>query len=213
MGTAIRVNKEWLEFAFWTAGANWLTWHADFEFAGDVAHLPVLQHHDRYRHFIKSYGLLRGKTYVQRCLLRRKLYKSKAFRIAVIDETGIGIEKLACLLRKQNLVSSVERSFLSKLAAFAKPASFVAWDRFARRGVSTLTGGPKNGDYQTYADYLRGVNRLLNDPLGEDIQCFLKNRKLPTDNRDAFVRRVIDVYLMVQGGRWSTELRQLNHRG
>ena len=200
------VNEQWLEFAFWMAGANWLTWRADFEFEDDVARLPVLQRQDRYRVFIKSYSLLRYYTSEERNSLRQRLYDSNDFRTAVAANDGTAIDDLAHRLRAEFPDFDVERSFLSKLAAFAKPTSFIAWDRFARRGVAALANGPTNGNYQTYSAYLMSVNGVLAGQLGQSIQAFINDKRLPTQNREAFVRRVLDVYLMAKGGRWATEL-------
>jgi hypothetical protein len=200
------VNERWLKFAFWSAGANWLKWRADFEFEGNADQLPVLQHQDRYRAFIKDYSLLRYYTGDEREALRTRLSHPPSFQTAVDQPNGQGIDALAQGLREEFPAFDTERSFLSKLAAFARPETFVAWDRFARKGVARQNSGPANGNYQSYADYLRAVRQVLSAELGREIRQFVEQAPCIPAEQECFVLRVLDVYLMILGGRWSTEL-------
>lgn len=200
------VNNRWLKFAFWTAGANWLKWREDFEFKGDMAKLPVLVEEERHLVFTNSYGLLRYWKSKKRNELRSYLRKSKTFKLALTKKDGRGVEELREDIKKKYPKRPIGRSYISKLMAFADPASFIAWDRFARKGVVNLTGGPKNGGYASYADYLAAVNTILHGEIGDAIRNVIKKNRVPTQNHRAFELRVLDVYLMVCGGRWSTEL-------
>ncbi len=197
-----------LTFALWTAGANWCRWAADFEHKGDCAELPVLAHNERYRAFVSEYSLLRYYTLDEREQLRQKLYRSNAFKNALKPADGNGIDELAIQLTEEYPGFDTERSFISKLAAFARPDTFVAWDRFARIGLSAVTNGPAKGNYRSYSEYLSAANGLQSAELGRKIDKYLDRSSLPTDNRNAFRRRVLDVFLMVRGGRWQHQLRR-----
>ena len=207
------LNERWLKLAYWNAGENWMMWAEDFEFIYNTArlnpahlnpaHLPVLANHDRYHAFIKTYNLLRYNTTVQRNAIREYLHNGDDFSEAVNDPTGEHIDNLADALQEQFPYLNLERSLLSKLAMLAMPHSFLPWDRFARKGLAILAHGRAGGNFNTYADYLQNANNFLND-VHHEIEKFLICRPIPTDNdnRQAFIRRIFDGYLMIQGGRW-----------
>ena len=90
------------------------------------------------------------------------------------------------------------RSFLSKIAAFARPDVFIAYDSYARKGLVNLRVVEREpDDYQTY---LKAV-RKLSSKIGKDIEKHLEGRSLPTGNGKAHQLRILDVHLMLVGGR------------
>jgi hypothetical protein len=190
------------------AGSNWLLWKADYEFSGPPEEMPVLVKTDRYRAFVKSYSVLRYLPNDERETLRRRLCGARDFGEMTRRADGGGVDELAQRLNGEYPAFEIQRSFLSKLAAFARPDSFVAWDRFARRGVAALTNGPTSGNYHSYSLYLKAVNSTWEGELGHQVRQFLTDRQIPAMEQDggAFSRRVLDCYLMICGGRWSTEL-------
>ena len=196
-----------IEFAFWTAGSNWLMWRADFEFPGPHERMPVLADQERFSSFITEYRLLQGQTSERREELRQRLLGAFDFREMTKQDDGNGIDTMAHRLSEEFPGLGVQRSFLSKLAAFARPECFIAWDQFAREGVANLTEGPAHGKYATYSDYLAAINTAWEGEHGHRIRKFVDKKRTPTQQpNDAFSRRVFDVYLMIEGGRWSPPL-------
>lgn len=206
MNGAIPISEQELRFAFWKAGANWLDWLEDFEFKGNLSELPVLARRDRYVRFIREYNLLRYCTGERRESLRLRLHGSDDLPGAMEASDGSGVDELAEKLRLEIPGFGTQRSLISKVAAFARPATFIAWDGFARRGLAVMTSGPADGNYRNYSEYLHAANGVVVGEMGTNIRTFLANNKAPTQALDAFVRRMLDVCLMVRGGRWAGQL-------
>lgn len=198
----ISLSLQSLEYAYWTAGANWKQWEDDFEFSGPANQLPVLCSPDRFYSFTKEYSVLRYRKKSERDDLRSWLNQSERFLEALQDPEGQGIECLAEEIRCHFPKFNTERSCISKLASFARPANFVPWDRYARIGTSQLTSGPNEGAYKSYPPYLKSMNKVIHGALGTRVKIFLEDKEIPTHFHEAFVVRVIDVVLMIRGGRW-----------
>jgi len=206
------ISSEWLQFAYWMAGANWMTWRRDYEFEPldsgiRFSQMPVLANGERYDAFVGNYSLLHGVQGTLRDELRQRLHLNPDFDHAVDAIDGSGIDVLARELRAEFQLKcprfGFQRSFLSKLAAFARPDVFVAWDEFARKGVARCTGRRRDA---SYAEYLTSVNGIWDD-VKPRILNFLSDKNVPTQRHDtAFPRRVLDVCLMLYGGRWRVEL-------
>jgi hypothetical protein len=194
------VDKLRLNFAFWTAGANWLCWKNDFEHSGRSSYMPVLANQERYEAFLSEYSALRGVSQNNRAALRTRLYQAQDFDSMIQKKSGLGIDELAESLRANY---GLRLSFISKLAAFAQPETFIAWDIFARGGVAILRERAEGYKYQSYCDYLADVNQVWQEKLRVPIRDFLSDKKIPANApRKAFQRRMLDVYLMLEGGRW-----------
>ena len=195
------------------ADDNWKVWQKDFEFDGDHARIPTLS--DRYRFccFCRDYSLIRHSSSSVVESVRRALCDSDEFRQVVQDTNGGALDKLAEQLPRRVPGIETERSLLSKLAAFARPDEFIAWDTFAQRGVHYLArraeyppappGVPlrspkKSAPYRTYADYLSDVRTLLDGASGNEIRDFVGDQGTRTKG---FVLRVLDCCLMIVGGR------------
>lgn len=200
------MDEEILNTAIWIAGANWMLWRADFEHQGAVTQIPVLIDPQRFGRFRKEYSLLKFRTDEFCEQLRTELCDADEFGQAVVDPTGAELEELASTLSQNYAAANLgmQRSFLSKLAAFANPAIFAPWDRFARLGL-----GFQLNNQMTYPQYLNAVNEFANGPEGTEISGRLDEiDAYPTDNQDGFQRRVMDVYLMIRGGRWADQIVQ-----
>ena len=81
-------------------------------------------------------------------------------------------------------------------------AQFIAWDRFAKKGVNIALGRSATFTFNSYSDYLADVDLLWNGKLGRQIREFVQSHASnQAENLPGFVRRVLDVYLMMLGGR------------
>lgn len=92
---------------------------------------------------------------------------------------------------------------LSKVAAFVRPDRFVAWDRYAKKGVNIVLGHRASSPFRAYADYLAAFDEAWKGQAGTQIRDYL-TRVGATDaveSEPRFLRRVLDVYLMECGGR------------
>ena len=201
-------NPRIMNFAFLSAGANWMQWLADFTFVGEPQCLPVLRDENRFATFCKEYRPL-NRVKLETCEeMRQRLLGATEFREAVADDSGAGIDSLARRLKDEFDLRGGPRSFVSKLAAFARPSCFVAWDRFARDGVARVLYARQRSAHTHYRCFLNDFNELWNNPdLGREFRAYVSPNLLailPSD--DAFGRRMLDVYLMTVGGRWETDL-------
>lgn len=195
------------------ADKNWTEWQEDFEYNGAYERLPVLQEPYRFCRFCRDYSLMRyaDSNVVEK--VRTLLFGRELFRSVVEDETGANLDALADDLPKRIPEVDAERSMLSKLAAFARPDKFIAYDRFARRGAhyfvnrsrypqvalgALLRSPRKSAPYRTYVDYLRDVNTVSGSEAGDQVR-----NSVGADSRgNGFVLRVLDCCLMMVGNRW-----------
>lgn len=91
------------------------------------------------------------------------------------------------------------QSALSKVATFVQPEWFTAYDYYASSGLNLIIGRSKSAFFPSYASYLADFNAAWNGPHGERIREIIK----PVTSVQAeprFQRRVLDLYLMVEGG-------------
>jgi hypothetical protein len=126
---------------------------------------------------------------------------------AIQDDTGRSLDKFEENLRSEfgthngrNRIISV----LSKVAAFLRPERFVAWDRYAKRGVNIVLGRTAAVQFDTYADYLAMFDEAWSGQPGQEIRDYVRNNvaESAVESQVRFLRRVLDVYLMKCGGRW-----------
>ena len=203
MLTFVLMNDNWIRFAYWAAASNWELWREDFEFRGNIKGLPVLKNPTRYEQFLREYASLRGTARHEAETLKSwLLIHPNHLNKAIQSADGTGIDDLANHLRQEfPSLGGRQISFVSKLAVFARPGVFIAWDQYARKGVAKLTGGRRDGNYPSYCDYLKAVDTLWNGDLGRTIWAYIAKKPIPTRQRVAFALRVFDIYLMIQGGR------------
>ncbi len=198
-----RPSESELEVAAFVAARNWENWRCCFETPAEQ--LPIYTCQDLFRKFVKEYGLLQGETRESREQLRDWMTKGDRVNKMIGSNSGSGVESLLREMQRDGF--RCHRSFLSKVAAFSQPHIFVAYDRFARRGLVNLkivTRQPNE-----YVTYLKAVRKLYVE-IEKDIKEHLEGRTLPTNNETAFHLRVLDVYLMLSGNReipiWSGDL-------
>ena len=200
------INQRWLEVAFWIAGANWIMWRSDFEYVGPYNQMPVLADQDRFLTFVSEYSLFQRQTEAAR-LCARTAIMAYNLHLAFGDSTGIQIDLLAQNLQASGGTLNEEPSLLSKLAAFAEPSRFNAYDGSARKGLRKWTPGFRRGNQSEYQTHCTRIDVALAGALGQRIGAYLAAHTPPTTDVPGFTRRVLDVYLMIEGGRWSTVLQ------
>lgn len=193
------INPRWLDVAFWMASANWVMWQRDFNYVGPYKKIPVLRIHNRFLSFVVEYNLFQRQDVDARLDALRAIVASNLM-LAFADPAGYGIDRLALNLKASGGTVKIELSLLSKLAAFCKPADFNAYDQTARKGLVMWTTG---GGLSDYAAYCSRINVALSGPLGLAIVSYLTKKTPPTQNILGFARRMLDVYLMIEGRRWS----------
>ena len=198
-----------IDAAIWIAGAAWADWKDCFEATAEGRTLPVLHDPQRYKEFLKQYRVLRAANQRRRNQIRVKLTNSKHFNTLVAESQIALVDQVVENLANAYPGLGRQRSFVSKVAAFARPECFVAYDQYASRGAALLCDGPRNGDYKSYELYMTDVN-LIRDRAQSQIQHHLTNLLKDTSpflgagrRQRAFELRVLDGVLMMVGGRWS----------
>jgi hypothetical protein len=190
------------------ARQNWEQWRDVFEHGGPISQNPVLANSTRFRSFLADYYAGRTIRKGKHDELRLVLLNSKEFEAATRDGSGQSIDKIELVLRPsfgskdgKNRLTSV----LSKLAAFFNPERFVAWDRFAKRGLNIVKHRSASSQFKTYSEYLSAFDTVWEAKEGKDIRDFLDNGGAQNNvEREArFQRRILDMYLMECGGRWT----------
>lgn len=190
------------EQLFEIARENWCKWRDVWEHTGPTNTNPVLSDLKRFQAFLSEYSVYRtiaaGKAdELRKCLVRR---------IAKISDAH-GIDRMEKDLRNKfgarngrNHIISV----LSKVAAFVRPETFVAWDRFAKRGINLECQRSASAAFTNYAQYLAEFDAIWNGNLGREIRKSSKsNARFPVELEGRFLRRVLDLSLSNRGGRWS----------
>ena len=190
------------------AKANWQNWINVFEHQGAIEQNPLLTSSEIFKKFLGEYNVHRtiraGKSDEF-----RKVFNSVDLRLAekLNDSSGRCIDELEDLLRWDFGTMNGKRgikSVISKIAAFLCPEKFVAWDKFARKGIACVRYSKSTHTYNAYADYLADVNFLLNEKMQYDLldACQKNYPTQYSSESKRFQRRVLDVYLMRTGGRW-----------
>ena len=189
------------------ARKNWEDWREVFEHDGPINENPVLSDKVRFASFCAEYSVHRTIRKGRQNQFREALIRSSTFSKAIRDDTGHSLDRLERHLRPKfgskegkNRLTSV----LSKVAAFVRPERFVAWDRFARAGLNTVLCRPLSCPFKTYSNYLSDFDSVWNGQLGKQIRHYgAKHAHAEVEGEDRFLRRVLDIYLMKCGGRWS----------
>jgi hypothetical protein len=200
-------DEKRIQKSIWTARKNWRNWKNVFEHRGAISDNPLLADPKTFRKFCAEYSVGRTIRKGTRDSLRAELASSTRFSNAIHDKSGQALDKCESHLRKRFGTYDGTRcmiSALSKVAAFVKPERFVAWDRYARKGLNIVLGRSASAPFESYAEYLGALNEAWNDGLGEQIKaCLEGDRSHSADElKGRFLRRVLDVHLMRRGGRW-----------
>lgn len=221
----VRIPVRIIDIAVLMAAANWAQWRRDFEHRGHVSSLPVLRDRARHTAFLQQYGVLRGVPDRVRERMRMRLPTMPEFKQAFHDCTGQSLDNLVSCFPRQfkwgygNKKSMGEElSYASKLASFARPSCFVAWDRFARIGASRLMAEQirqEQGGFTDYASYLWNVNKLWEGEVGHQIRerqrGHWRNRLPPVPaDKPRFGKRILDHVMMIAGGRWKATVGPLH---
>jgi hypothetical protein len=195
------------EFEISVAKANWLRWQAIFEHAGTARDNPLLAQSDLFEQFVKEYSVRRTIRRGTRETLRLKLIRPDYdLEGMIIDCSGRALDVHETALRKDfgtKLGWRSMRSAVSKVAAFLAPGTFVAWDKYARQGLNQYLGRARSSKFDTYTSYLAELNSLSSSSLGDDIRQACRGN-YPSEfaaSGERFHRRVLDVHLMLKGGR------------
>jgi hypothetical protein len=193
-------DRTWLEISFRMACHNWERWRNDYEAAGEFRNLPVLTYPERFRSFWKEYSVLQGVR-LPRDRVRAWLTEKRDSTVDVCEGAAQSVDRLkdelAMFLHGEGERNCNHLSFVSKLAAFARPEVFVAKDSNATHGL--LAYNEAAGD--TYEAYMAAVNAVFDGELGGAIRQYADDLNHPGTDA-AFSRRMMDVYLMLEGGRW-----------
>jgi hypothetical protein len=204
-GPYIFENSE-ISGAMKIARKNWADWRDVFEHRGPIAKNPILADGETFRRFCAEYYVNRAIRKGFRERLRKELLGSSKFCIAINSGRPDDLDKLEKDLRRRFGSKSGKNrltSALSKLATFVRPARFVAWDRFAKRGLNSVLGRGPLSYFRTYSAYLADFDKILRGPVKRRIKRILsKGPHTRAEFNERFLRRVLDVLLMKCGGRW-----------
>jgi hypothetical protein len=195
------IDDDAIEAALPIACKNWRDWRPEFEHGG---HPLLAEPGTRFGTFCREYSVGRTIRAGTRCDFRRRLVAQ--LEAAIGDDTGHALDALEDDLRpdfgthggKSRLVS-----VLSKVAAFARPERFVAWDRYAKKGLNSVLGRPPSARFHTYAEYLAAFDCAWNGQPGQRIRDYLMRHgtQEAIEKEPRFQRRILDVCLMRLGGR------------
>jgi hypothetical protein len=191
------------DLSLYYAASNWNDWKDDYE-SGMLEQIPVLASDERFKRFCTEYKVHRTIKKNTGQKFRKEL--QSAIREIVSDESGKRIDSFE--KNNRRLFSSLGAharmiSVISKVAAFARPETFLAWDRYARDGVKIGVRQATSCDFLTYSEYLGKANDLWEESGKGLIVERLRYTKFnpPSKSNVAFLRRVFDVALMRLGGR------------
>jgi hypothetical protein len=201
------VNDALIKKSIRVARKNWNEWRDVFEHSGPISSNPLLSCQDKFALFCKDYSVHRTIRGGKQNKFRSALQKSPQFKAAIRAGTGQALGKIENKLRLRFGTKSGRNhmiSVFSKVAAFLRPERFVAWDRFARKGLIRVLGpARKSYPLNTYSEYLAAFNHVWEGQLGKRIKEHLKGvaRRGEVESQSRFQRRVLDGYLMKCGGR------------
>ncbi len=197
-------NNDQVKQAIREAQKIWNDWRDVFEHTGCLNTNPILADSGRFRFFCKEWSVartLRAQTSDGfRCWLR----ESQEFATALDDYTGCALDQLHTNVLQVRFGTRGGkrgvRSALSKVATFIRPASFTAWDKYACSGLNVVIGRSKSSSFASYAEYLSRFNDVWNGPHGERICEMINPIGEPIQAEPRFQRRILDLYLMIEGG-------------
>jgi hypothetical protein len=190
------------------AHGNWNKWRDVFEHGTPFCTSPLLTDRARFAAFCKEYSVGRTIRKGTQNDFRLALCEPP-FSKALCDDSGGALDTIEEEMKKQfgthngsNRIVSV----LSKVAAFVRPERFVAWDRYAKRGVNALRGRALSAGFKNYAAYLKEFDEIWIGRTGQQIRDHaMRTGARHCETEPRFLRRVLDVYLMKRGGRtWTS---------
>lgn len=197
---------------------NWRAWQQVFEHHPPET-TPLLKNPDTFRAFIDEYSV--GRTIRKGTIDKLRETLAEVRTLAFLsDPSGKALDETDIRLRRRFGTMDGRRglrSLLSKVAAFLKPNTFIAFDKYAlvgvrrvrRNMVKELKAQGKaipaalSGKIDSYSDYLVLMNEILTGPLGVEIKkaCVGHYPSNVAAKGSRFHRRVLDIYLSRIGGR------------
>jgi hypothetical protein len=201
------VNPSDADKALSIAAENWRDWSDVFGHIGPAMDNPILTSRVHFGCFLWEYNVGRTIKSADARRLQRALREDESFQAAVMNDDE---ERLADAVRRHSMNFSAKRSdgglrsLLSKVAAFCNPGAFIAWDRFARRGLSRLIHGKDSRFESSLPDYQRAArsaaagDTILADGSAEKIVAKANEVGAPIP---AFRLRVLDAAAMEVGRR------------
>jgi hypothetical protein len=202
------------ELAIHFASLNWIMWQDVWEHDGPAFDSPIFDpgienvDDSRFLEFVSEYSVLRYFTIDERQSIRGFVRSQDRIDVLVGNPDGSGIPALADAIFDE-FGPDRQESFASKLAAFLNPEVFVASDRFSRRGVYNYInhygdGGVTHAALDCYQTYLEYVNHIwaAEWPAIELGLANIQGLAEVDHGNIGFQRRILDVLLMLNGGRW-----------
>lgn len=195
------ISNQDIQICICRAAVNWDEWRDCFEHSGNVTTLPVLLDSTRFGSFCSKYGLRWIGNFSQRECFRKAICKSQDFIDGINDQCAERLAEAMDNVRDSN--EKRQMSAISKLAAFAAPGHYVAYDNFSRKGLAKVANVSATA-LESYPVYLENVMNQLDGNIGKRLREQLaKHPSAPKAKfREAFLRRVVDCVLMTEGGRW-----------
>jgi hypothetical protein len=188
------------------ARGNWGSWRDVFEHSGPTSENPLLASPKRFASFCKEYSVIRTIRAGKHDEFLSTLRDSSQFKDAIDDDSGGTLDSLENELRRDFGTHDGTRrmvSVISKVAAFVRPERFVAWDKYAKKGVNIVLRRPASSSFSNYAEYLRAFEQVWDGEAGQQIRDYLTsvNTSFAVETEPRFQRRILDVHLMKCGGR------------
>lgn len=199
------LSEQDIQSSLKTARRNWNNWRNVYEYAGSVRTNPLLSEPGRrFAQFCKEYSVHRTIRAGTQNEFRLTLIEM--LPAAIRDDSGQTLDQLECRVRPSFGTHNGTRrmiSVISKVAAFVRPEKFVAWDRYAKKGLNVVFGRTPNASFESYADYLQTFGEVWSGELGDRIRRYMRKlgAKSTIEKEAQFQRRVLDVALMKCGGR------------
>lgn len=197
------VSKKEIQLSIYRAVLNWHEWSDCFEHKGPMKDLPVFSNPTRLRNFTHEYGLRWLGDEFQRAKFAADVLANANFIKAIQQYDGIALDKVINEVHSYD--NKRHQSAISKLAAFAAPNYFIAYDKYSRQGMNLLQFRNK-GLEGSYAEYRLDVDKILSEEIGSSILVEMKKHGdvyiNQISNQKAFQLRVLDNVLMLKGGRW-----------
>jgi hypothetical protein len=171
--SSVDFNDRLIGHAIRVARKNWRRWSEVFEHGLPVASNPLLASQQKFRSFCAEYRVARTIRHGMQNEPRLELAGSQKFLAAIHEDSGQLIDEIEENLRPRFGAGKHPKrmiSVLSKVAAFVRPERFVAWDRYARKGLNVTLGRSASSTFQAYADYLAAFDQAWEGTPGERIR-------------------------------------------
>ncbi len=170
---AVVPTEAQLHGAIRSASANWRNWRPCWEHAGDWRKHPLLVTQLWFGCFVWEYGLGRNFSRTHAADLRGHLrgcpHFTKAVELADFASLQAAAEGIVEFLKTRAnppggkmAPRSQLPSLASKLAAFIRPASFMAWDTYATAGLRKIIAGSGEGFGDSLVKYQHVANAVAN---------------------------------------------------